>query len=287
MSVPELILRPNPSVPAPGNALITPTVCLFDGTENLRITSASSVSVVLTVYIRMRREDGTIAPMAVTHTPNTDRSVKTQDVAVGAGVLLNLLIVPTTGAPLVGETFVQAMIVRGLGAATLPMGILAQDYTTARQPVAWPGATLRRSTEGNGVLRSLGAHSQTGAPCDILVPTGARWRINTIAVRLNTVPCGLVGNRFAYLSYNDGSTAQVRFQVISPYGQGVGLNERYFFVNGAAPMDGLANGFALLPGPAGIQLRAGDTIEGGWTGVNEGLELVSVDAQVEEFLEFA
>jgi hypothetical protein len=283
----ERVLRPLPSGSPLGSTLIVPTVTIFDGTENLRITSASSVATVLSVFLRMRRPDGSVEPMVVTHTPNSDRTAKTNDYSVGAGTLLNLIIVPTTGAPLVGETFVQAMIIRGLGGATLAMGILAQDYTTTRQPVAWPGSTLRRSTEGNGVIRSLGAHSQTGAPCDILVPTGARWRVNTMAVRLNTVPCGLVGNRFAYLSYNDGTTGQVRFQVISPYGQGVGLNERYFFVNGAAPMDGLANSFVLLPAPAGILLRGGDTIEGGWTGVNEGLELVSVDAQVEEWLEFA
>jgi hypothetical protein len=72
----ERVLRPLPSGDPLGSTLIVPTVTIFDGTENLRITSASSVATVLTIYIRMRLPTGVVEPMVLTHTPNSDRSIR-------------------------------------------------------------------------------------------------------------------------------------------------------------------------------------------------------------------
>jgi hypothetical protein len=274
-----------PSRTPPGNALLVPTVTIFDGAENLRILAAASVACQLTIYVRMRRDDGTVDPMAFGFTPTSDRTVTTRDYPLGAGVLLNLVIVPTSGAPLVGECFAQASIIRGFGGATLPQGVLCQDYTTAYQPVSWPGSAPRRSTEGNGVLRSLGEHAQTGAALQVTVPAGARWKINTLTLRLNTGPCSGLP-RVVNFAYVDGSTGQLRFFIWSPYPQAIGLLWNYIFVPGISPIDQTTFATVLLPGPANIILRAGDLMVMNATNL-DGLETLNIDAQVEEWLEVA
>jgi hypothetical protein len=282
----ERVLRPLPSGDPLGSTLIVPTVTIFDGTENLRITSASSVATVLTIYIRLRLPTGVVEPMVLTHTPNSDRSIRTQDYPIGAGTLLNLLILPTTGSPVIGETFVQVMIIRGLNGATLPMGILAQDYTTARQPVAWPGGTLRRSTEGNGAIRSLGLHTQTGAALDVTVPTGARWRVIQMTARVNLTPSA-GANRRALFEIVDGLTVQARWFLYSHVTQPIGSVWRYVFIPGITPFDQSALQVILLPVQPELLLRAGDFIRTTLDAYIDATEALFLDALVEEWLEFA
>lgn len=282
----ELVLKPNPVAPLPGNALIIPSVTLFDGTENLRVLSASSVSCVLSIYLRMRRSDGTIDPMTFTHTPNTDRSIRTQDYAIGAGSMLSFVIVPTTGSPRVGETFVQASIIRGLTGATLPMSTLVQDYTTARQPVAWPGSPLRRSTDGDGVLRSIVSHTQTGATNVTTVPTGALWKPDAITLTLNTIPCSGPA-RTVLFSFQDTTLGTAKWRTWSPVAQAVGTFWAYFISPTLENLDmAVAHAAVRIGAPPFPYLLAGDTMLMDIDSY-DGLETLNVYMAVREWLEVA
>jgi hypothetical protein len=178
------------------------------------------------------------------------------------------------------------MIIRGLNGATLPMGILAQDYTTARQPVAWPGGTLRRSTEGNGAIRSLGLHTQTGAALDVTVPTGARWRVIQMTARVNLTPSA-GANRRALFEIVDGLTVQARWFLYSHVTQPIGSVWRYVFIPGITPFDQSALQVILLPVQPELLLRAGDFIRTTLDAYIDATEALFLDALVEEWLEFA
>lgn len=256
----ERIISPNPADITGAQLLVVPTVTQFDGTENLRILSAASVTCVLAIYLRMRRSNGSIEPMQFAHTPNTDRSAKTQDYTVGQGTLLNLVIVPTSGSPVVGECFVQAAIIRGTGTAAIPQGVLAQDYTTVRQPVAWPGMPLRRSTEGRGAMRSVSSHNQTGAGVSTTVPVGARWRLQSVTGQLNTVPSGIAGARQPFFTITD-LDGNLRFESLSPNTQNIGVFWNYFLIPNSAGIDhAAAFGFSFVPGMTDLEVRGGEII---------------------------
>jgi len=281
----EVIIRPAPSLTPAGSQLVIPTVTLFDGSENLRILSAASVACVLSIYLRMRRDDGTVEPMAFTHTPNSDRSVKTQDYPIGAGVLLNLVIVPTTGAPRVGECFVQATIIRGLSGATIPMGVLAQDYTTARQPVAWPGMPLRRSTEGPGALRTISNHSQTGGPNQVFCPAGALWQLDTVMLELNTLPSAMP-DRIARFAVISGALGKNKAWAQSTVGQPNGVIKQYMIMAGSGNIDDSTSSVVIMAGPGPIGLVATDSLYFDCTNV-DGLDTLWIYAQAREWLEVA
>lgn len=280
----ERILTPAPTALAPATNLIIPTVTLFDGSENLRVVSASSIACTLTVFARMRRSDGSVDPMTFTHTPNSDRSIKTQDYAIGAGVLLNLLIVPTSGAPKVGECFVQALIIRGLGGATIPQGVLAQDYTTAQQPVAWPGMPLRRSTEGQGAAKTVVSSNQQGVNISVTVPVGARWGVRGALVVLQTD--NLVINRRVNLGMTDAVSGQHLYSWWSTVIQTASLTWEYHARSAVGQVDNSANSQQWIPTVAGIVLRAGDGVSATVIGL-DALDTLVLVVFAEEWLEFS
>lgn len=281
----ERVIRALPPDSLLGRELVIPTVVLFDGSENLRILSASSVAVTLAIYVRMRRTDGSIDPMQFSHTPNTDRTVKTTDHVIGAGVLLNLIIVPISGSPLVGETFVQASIIRGLSGATLPQGVLAQDYTTTRQPVAWPGGQLRRSTEGQGAPRSVVSRSQTGAANSVTVPTGARWKLTTVNLGLDTTPSAGF-NRQLIFAVIDGAASTTRYSVVSTVMQPNGVFWSYFLIPGVQPQDMSASSIIVLSAFPELVVRGGDVLFLNAANL-DGIDTLWMRINAEEWLEVA
>ena len=79
---------------APGGRIIaSPFQFATDDDTYLRIVTANSAAgVVLAVNGRRVASDGQLYAINETHTPNTDRSTKTQDFKLGKGALLNLSI---------------------------------------------------------------------------------------------------------------------------------------------------------------------------------------------------
>lgn len=263
--------------------LLLPTATLFDGTENLRILSANSkAGVILTIGARIRRPDGSILPLVFSHTPNTDRSVKTENYPIGAGALLNLVIAASSGTPSRGETFVQASIIRGLTGATAKMGTLAQAYVTANQPVAWPGTPLESSLSGPGVVRALSVAGGVALATQVFtVPTGARWR--PVTVQGSTVTDATVANRSIILQISTGgavAVARVETTVAIPASTGA----KYTWGMGLPNGIGATAAFNTAGLPAGLLLSAGYTITLLFNNVKVGDQIGQADLIVDEYL---
>lgn len=150
-----------------------------DENTNLRIVSANSLSgVVLAIHGRRLNAKGEIEPFAFTHTPNTDRTTRTQDYKVGAGALLNLVIFASSGSPLIGQTYVMAHLILGFTGATIVLGQLLGGYVTAAQPLAYPGSPIESSIAGGGYVRTItGTDPAVGDDISEAAPTGARWQL--------------------------------------------------------------------------------------------------------------
>lgn len=189
--MPTALERVFPASPTTGFAnpiLAAPWV--FTGEDNLRVVILNSqAGVVVTLDGRFVEEKapGTTTPLTETFTPTADRLPTTFDFPVGVGFLLNVSVVVSSGAPLVGQTYVMVQVIRGLRGATLVLGCLLGGYITAMQHLAYPGSPIQASTDGEPFVRRLtGSQPAFGAQILETVPVGARWQLLSFLAGLVT-----------------------------------------------------------------------------------------------------
>lgn len=167
------------------------------GEDNLRILSVNSqTGVSLKVNARLVTIDGTIDSASWDHTPNTNRTVKATDFALAPGAVLNLVVFANAGAPQIGQTFVIAQLIRGLGSSAIVLGVLFSGYVTSTQCMAWPGSPIVSSTEGEPFVRNItGAQPVLGGAIVETCPANTRWELVTVNALVTTG--AVAGNRFA------------------------------------------------------------------------------------------
>lgn len=184
----ERVILAAPLATAGNRVIAAPFQFALSGSENLRVRSANSLAgAVIALQGRILLDDGTIHPIVFSHTPNSDRSLKTQDFALGTGTLLTLTVFVSTGAPLRGQTFVQVQVIQGFGGATIALGTLLQGYVTSFQQLAWPGSPIEDSLSGRGWLTIVTpANPPGGSGLTVTAPTGVRWRLQSVDCRLDT-----------------------------------------------------------------------------------------------------
>lgn len=195
-----------PTAFAGGRVIVSPFQFTTTGEDNLRIISANSLAGVR-LQIRGRRfnEDGNITPFSYDHVPNSDRTIKTTDHALGVGALINVTVTAAAGAPLIGQTFVMCKIIRGLSGATLVLGTLLQGYLTSQQELAWPGSPIINSVDGGGYYRTItGTIPPAGADISENVPTGATWELLMVEAQLTA--SAAAGNRVPVLKFSPSGT---------------------------------------------------------------------------------
>jgi len=176
-----------------------------DTPDNLQITSwCSNAGVsVLNIVGRFLTLDGQVVEIADRHAPNTNRTIKTSVINMGDGWLLDLSIT-SDGAPLVGQVFVRAALVRGRSGALSGQSVLCQGFCNAVQALAFPGSGVVTSLERPGALRSItGTDPAAGVEISETVPVGARWRLITAEAIL--VTSAAVANRVVTWRYDDGA----------------------------------------------------------------------------------
>jgi hypothetical protein len=267
-----------------GRILPTPNQFYLTGEDRLRIVAANSlVGVSLKIQVRTANVQGETVAQSFDHTPNSDRSVTTEDYAIGNGSILNLTVFVRTGAPKTGHTFVIMQLVRGVGAAAIVLGTLAQGYVTAQQAVAWPGSPLVNSIEGPGLVRYLpGTTPAVNVEIVETVPTGARWALLSFIATLT--PAGGAGLRTPMLFF--AGAGVVLMEVVSnrsvdvpnsltiSWSVGIGAAE---VVNSNYPYNPLPIDLPLLQGASIRSLTFSGPPIGQWSGlsyvVREWLEL--------------
>lgn len=185
---------------AGGRILPTPAQFYLTGEDRVRIVSANSLAgVSLKVQLRTANFAGDTVPHSFDHTPNSDRSIKREDYAIGSGSLLNVTVFARTGAPLIGQVFVIIQLIRGAGVNAIVLGTILAGYVTATQALGFPGSPIRTSIEGDGYVRYVtGTTPAAGVNIAEVVPTGARWDLLRVYATFTT--SGVAGNRFVCLA---------------------------------------------------------------------------------------
>lgn len=175
-----------PLASAGGRVITSPFQFVTTGEDHLRVLSFNSAAGVrLKIRGRVVPVAGPIEPLERDHVPNTDRSVVSSVIPLQAGAVLNLTVFASSGAPLVGQTYVMVQLIRGLGAAAIVLGTLLAGYVTAQQHLAWPGSPIESSTAGEPAVRTVsGTVPAAGAEFSEIVPTGARWEVLGLTAQL-------------------------------------------------------------------------------------------------------
>lgn len=244
---------------AGGRILPSPSEFYLTGEDRLRVVSCNAlVGVSLKVQWRTVNTNGDVVPNSEDHTPNSDRTVKTQDYELGTGSLLNVTVFANAAAPLNGQTYVMVQLVRGFGAAAIVLGTLLGGYVTRTQALGFPGSPIQSSIEGGGAIRTiLGTVPVPGNSISEVVPAGARWEVFGITAVLTT---GLGATpRSVYLVYISSGGALA----YSSQSTTVGASSGYTFAwgQGLVPRDAATIAVCTSDLVQALILLAGQTFQ--------------------------
>lgn len=226
--------------------------------DNLQIVSANSlVGVVLAIQGRRVTTAGQIEPFAFTHTPNSDRTIKTENYKLGAGALMNLTIFAVSGSPTVGQTYVMARLIRGLSAATIVLGGLLGGIVTANQHLAYPGSPIQSIDESLGCPRVVtGTQPGFGSDCAEAVPTGASWEL--LLWRSDLTTSAVPNARTPMLEIRRGGVAY--FSSTSTGSSAAGEFRRFYWEADMPLSSVLVDSYDVAGLSSRVRLRAGDSI---------------------------
>lgn len=179
------------------------SVYITDDDTNLRIVSVNSVSGVVIGLSGLRIDDkGVPQPIDELHTPNTNRTTKTDDFGIGKGTVLRVTAFAVSGTPLVGQTYIMVQLVRGVSGPRRVITTLIAGYVTAVQALGFPGSPIVSSTEGEpAIVEYVHAAPPVGAEQVIVVPTGARWEPQALFTVLTT--SGVAGTRVPVFGFTN------------------------------------------------------------------------------------
>jgi len=227
------------------------------GEDNLRLTTWGAVAgITVAIEGRLLSPDGCSTPLAETQLPNSDRSAKTTLHPLREGILTNIQLRASGGTALVGGVGAVLEIVRGFGGAVQPLGTLLQGYVTSATRLAWPGSPITPLTAGAGRLRVIvGTDPAAGVEILETVPTGARWKLRSVAFTLVTAVA--VANRTPVLTIDDG--ANILWEVGTNVAQTASQAAKYRAGVGV-PLTTFGALSYLLPLPSELPLAAGSRI---------------------------
>lgn len=274
-----------PQLPPPAQAALTagPYNFEFTGEDALRLTTHNSLAgVSVRVSGRIRRRDGSIAAIDFVQVPNTDRTAKTSDFAIGEGYLLNLTVEASAGAPKVGQTFVRLRVIRGFSGATIAIGTLVQGYVTGNQDRAWPGSPIDDSISSGGVVRTVqGTNPAAGVACFDVVPAGARWQVLSYAVGVITSAAAGTRAIRVFLS----STIKPYVELVQAGTMGPSAANSFYWGTGLTIDTVIGSGPFFQGLPIDCPLLAGNAIGTNATNFDAGDDFEAPQIQVREWLE--
>lgn len=260
-----------------------PSDLYVDRDDTLFITSYNSAT---GVRIDLRgillRSDGVAVPVEISQTPNTDRTAKTSIEALSRGFLLSMSVFLGAGSAKRGQCYVQVGIARGRQTSRFTHRIIAQGYVGTGVNICWPGDRLVHPLEGPGFIRSIvGTDPAAGAGWSETVPTGARWRMQTLKATL--VTDATVANRRVGMSISDGAATYMR--LMSEFDQTAGLTHLWHFMNGVASSAAAITNIARVAIPHDLILGAGFILNDNTSNRQAGDDWGAPTIIVEEWIE--
>lgn len=266
-----------------GRVITSPFQFVADADTFLRVVSVCSVAgVTLAVQGRRLDDNGQIQPMRETHTPNSNRTSKTQDYGLGRGAILNLTVFASAGAPLAGQCYVMVQLLRNFGGTAIVLGTLLGGYVTAVQALGFPGSPIVSSLQGEPALRDiLGTDPLAGNVAVETVPAGARWELT--AARVILVTSGVGPDRRVILQLTGGGV--VFAQLLSLNTQPLGTSLTYTCGSNVEGTSDLGAGFIQFGTPARSLLPAAGSFLFTHTNFDAGDNYQAPQYQVREWLE--
>lgn len=255
------------------------------GDDNLRLTVFNAlVGVSVTVAGRFQHPDGRVEPFEHRITPTSDRVATVITRRLARGWILNLHVYASAGAPLTGQTFAIASIVRGQSGGVIELATLAAGYVTATQRLAWPSGLVLNSLEGGGALRSItGATPGAGVEVSETVPTGARWEL--LAFQAQLVTAVAAANRATSLSLDDGATVYVSLP--AKFVQTASLTFFYVWAQGLQNLQDATRITNQSPLPTNLRMGAGHRIKTATSAIQGADQFSAVQYLVREWIEGA
>lgn len=248
-----------PSILGKAKVVITPYPFGLSGDDNLRVTSVNALTgVTVQVHYRLLTRDGEVKAGVFSHTPNTNRTAKTDDFPLAGGFITNLSVFATAGTPLIGQTFVIVQLIRGMGSVAIVLGTMLQGYVTTTQGLGWPGSAIESSTDGEPALRTIvGTTPGAGASQLETVPTGARWDLLSICSTATEV--GDFSLTVRTLTVTDGSGNTIGKFIPTTKFVHLGGNGVITFGQGLSPSTVPSFNFVTASLPSPFRLLAGAT----------------------------
>lgn len=250
--------------------------------DRLRITISSNVAgVEVDVQARLLRPDGQITVSSWQFFPTGNRALNIFERDLCEGWLLDVVASTPTAAVRRGNVFADIGLIRGSGATALSVRNLIDAYVTTSVGQGWPDGDQYDSVNQSGIINHLVIGTPAaGADFQLVVPTGARWRLRSIAATLTTAVAA--GNRLPVFQITDNIGHPL---VQSPFAnqQAPSIVQAYCaqqgwtaFTNGNTSVTGL---------PTDLTLLAGWFIGCTTTGIQAADQWSALQVQFEEWLE--
>jgi len=180
-----------------------------------------------------------------------------------------------------GQCWMRLAILRGGAAGPGAAQILIQDYVETHYAATWPFGTIRSELEGRGNLRSIvGTDPAAGVEISETVPTGRRWRVQSVNFGLTT--SAVVANRQVLFIIDDGVNSGFLVPAVSV--QAASLLVGYCWTPGAASIS-TTGGRSIGPLPSPCIMTAGMRFRTVTTNLDPGANYGPPVYVVEELLE--
>jgi len=280
----ERLIRATPVAIGGSQIISSPFQFTVTGEDNLRIRSfCSQTGVTLSVDVRLADAAGVVSVASHQHTPNSDRTVRVQDIALPQGYILNMVVRVVAGAVVNGQCYVVVELIRGFTGATIVLGQLLGGYVLSQQGLAWPGSAIEPSTAGQGAAGFVNL-ALGGAGTEVLatVPAGARWAVDMAFLVYVSTTGATVYPRLSYLDAlgNLIYITRCASAVAAP------ASTNYIYARGGG--EGIDNGAHVFqPLAIDVLLRAGSRIQTLTSGMALADSYAAARVSIREWLEAA
>lgn len=265
------------NVPAPTNAYVPP-----DGFFRVNIQNTFTGANVIVTVRTMRSLDGVVTLSQDTLVPTNSGAVNTFFLPGVEGFILSATARTENLGLRRGQCFVSIVLCSGSQTDLHLQQILVQDYISQAYAAAWPGGSIKLTTEGPGLTRQVAGNVPAlGTNLSDTVPTNRRWRL--AAMFFNFAASAAVANRAIQVFIDDGTGTFV--YEVPAVGFIVANGNNNFTLMAGSGQPSLNNNTQLLPLPEGMFLMAGFRIRTTTGNLDANDLFSSVAYHVEEWIE--